>query len=51
MSGYTGPVIALTHHDAQTILPHLNDKPDAAPVVAKLRAALESDPAWRQPLR
>lgn len=48
---YTGPVGIPTNAELQAALPYLVGKPECASLVAKIHAALGSDPAWRTPTR
>lgn len=50
---YRGPAVVLTRAEAQRVLFRLrgSDEPLDQSVIAKCAAALNSDPAWLEPLK
>lgn len=50
MSAYKGPVICLTREEGIALLTQ-PDSPAADSAKAKITAAVDSDPKWREPLQ
>lgn len=51
MPAYKGPVICLTLEEGAAILPANPATPAAAAAAEKIKAAIASDPKWREPIR
>lgn len=51
MAGYVGPLLVLTPAEQARVYDaiRLDMDPAARAIVAKLRAAIDSDPKWRMP--